>query len=612
MSTLHTARAASFKRRCLSAAECRFAFTSRANVTAATLFVALLGGCVSLWLGQDSNWDLRNYHLYNGYAALHGRLVLDLAPAQMQSYFSPLLDIAQYLLMARLPGALAGFLMGVLHGLLFLPAAGIAWCVLEGRKERAWLAPVLGLAGLCMGAVLSEFGNTMADNTTALFVLGSVWSVLRAQAGAAQDRVYLWWMLAGALMGFAVALKLTNAIYALGLAAMVLSGPGGLLQRFRGLLAVTLSALLIAGLSVGWWYWQLWQEFGNPLFPQFNALFQSSLAAQGSIGDTRWLPRNIGEHLAWPLLFTFSPKRVSEISLGSGIWAMLLVAAVLLLARRLLGRRAGDGVMFAPALRSLTVFFAVSYLLWQGMFSIHRYLAALELLAPLLLWCACVAVLPSPKGVRIGGWAVAMCVAISLIGWANWGHERWASKAFEVEQPHIEAPDQSVALLVGGEPQAWRVPFLPEAVRYAAVASNFPEAEGYRAHIAQMLAERPQHFAIIPGFMDKQVVRFESLNAKVAALGLDHEPDCVKLRWLARKVKGLRSQVEERGGRCLLIPRSGPLQAAAEVEAAERAAAQVRLAAYGLALVPESCVTLESRIGQGRFPYQWCRLVAAP
>ncbi len=29
-------------------------------------------------IGQDANWNLLNYHLYNGFAALHGRLDRDL------------------------------------------------------------------------------------------------------------------------------------------------------------------------------------------------------------------------------------------------------------------------------------------------------------------------------------------------------------------------------------------------------------------------------------------------------------------------------------------------------------------------------------------------------
>ncbi len=34
-----------------------------------------------------------------------------------------------------------------------------------------------------------------------------------------------------------------------------------------------------------------------------------------------------------------------------------------------------------------------------------------------------------------------------------------------------------------------------------------------------------------------------------------------------------------------------------------------RLAQYGLALDENSCISLSSRIGQGEYPYQWCRVV---
>lgn len=591
-------------RRFLQAIERRFAFTCASNVVAASLVLAMAGGCLSLWLGQDANWDLRNYHLYNGYAALQGRLSLDLAPAQMQSYFSPVLDVFHYLLMTVLPGPVAGFVLGVLHGLLFVPVAGIAWQVLQGRAERAWLAPLLAVAGLCTGTVLAGFGNTMADNTTALFVLGSVWLVLRGQSqGKAGTGV---WLGAGTLIGIAVALKLTNAIYAVGLAAAVLVAVRGWGQRLRALLLVTLAALAVAALVTGWWYWQLWQMHGNPLLPQFNAVFQSNMAALVGISDTRWLPRNPGEHLVWPLLFTFNPKRVSEISLLQGGWALLYVSGFVLLCRRLLrGRRAAQ---FGPVLVTLLVFFLVSYVLWQFTFSIHRYLSALELLVPLLLWCACVQLMPGVRGMRIAGWALLGCALVSLVGRADWRHEPWANVAFEVQQPQMTEPADSVVLLVGGEPQAWRVPLLPAAARYASVASNFPESEGYRQHLVAMLAERSQHFALIPGSQDEVATRFLRLNAKVQHIGLDREAGCGKLQWLARHLKGLRADVQQRQGHCMLVPRAGAERSAQEIAAAEREAAQARLAPYGLMLQPDSCVGLASRIGTAGYPYQWCRL----
>jgi hypothetical protein len=120
------------RQRLLRALDRRFAFHPRGNVIAAGLAVALLGGLLSLLLGQDANWDLRNYHLYNGYAALHGRLGVDLAPAQLQSYFNPLLDVLHYALMSGLPAPLAGFALGALHASPERPA--LAEEFLRGRE----------------------------------------------------------------------------------------------------------------------------------------------------------------------------------------------------------------------------------------------------------------------------------------------------------------------------------------------------------------------------------------------------------------------------------------------------------------------------------------------
>src|SRR5436190_23714620 len=84
------------------------------GVAAALLF----GGFASLLRGVDTNWDLRNYHFYNPWAWLHGRLGFDYAPAQVQSYYSPLLDLPFYsLAAAHLPAFAITFLMGLPFGL---------------------------------------------------------------------------------------------------------------------------------------------------------------------------------------------------------------------------------------------------------------------------------------------------------------------------------------------------------------------------------------------------------------------------------------------------------------------------------------------------------------
>jgi hypothetical protein len=53
-------------------------------------------GAASVLMGQDNNWDLRNYHYYNPFAFVTGRIGYDFAPAQRQSYLNPLLDLPFY------------------------------------------------------------------------------------------------------------------------------------------------------------------------------------------------------------------------------------------------------------------------------------------------------------------------------------------------------------------------------------------------------------------------------------------------------------------------------------------------------------------------------------
>ena len=108
--------------------------------------VPIIFGLYSLGQGADSNWDVRNYHLYNAFAFLDGKLSIDLAPAGMQSYFNPLLDVPFYLMAMHLPAMLVGFVMGVIHGLNFPLLLGICCLTLSDLPEATryqtpfWLA----------------------------------------------------------------------------------------------------------------------------------------------------------------------------------------------------------------------------------------------------------------------------------------------------------------------------------------------------------------------------------------------------------------------------------------------------------------------------------------
>ncbi len=463
----------------------------------------LFAGCLSLAMGQDDNWDLHNYHLYNPFALLNGKIGYDLAPGQWQSYFNPTLDLLYYGLVMHLPAPVAGFLMGVLHGLNFLLLAAIGRCLLPpdaAGRPRYGLCLLLALAG-CLGpAYLSEMGNTMGDNLTALCVLGALLLMLRQPLPlAAPAAALVWPLLAGLLAGFGAGLKLTNANYALALCLALLVVPGSWGLRLRAAFVFGLAVLAGIALSSGHWFWRMWEVFGNPLFPQFNQLFQGELAAPLGIGDTGWLPRSWRERLLWPFIFTFDPRRVSELMLRNPLMPLLYLAVLALAADVLRrgwqaegkanGRQAAAGPLLTPQARLLLTFIGVAYLIWLNLFSIYRYLVPLELLAPLLFW-----VLAQRLTTGAGRSAAALLLLLAVLplySSGSWGHARWTWRAFDVQVPTFSQPEQSMVVTVHGDPpMGWLVPFFPQRLAFVALGSGFPESPAFRARVDAMLAER--------------------------------------------------------------------------------------------------------------------------
>src|SRR5690242_18738499 len=109
----------------IAAASSGFVSHPRTSLSA-SLLVPVAFGLISVSLWVDTNVDLFNYHLYNPFALLNGKLHIDLAAAGMQGYFNPVLDVPYYLATQHWPPRLVGFTWGLAHGLNFALLLGIA------------------------------------------------------------------------------------------------------------------------------------------------------------------------------------------------------------------------------------------------------------------------------------------------------------------------------------------------------------------------------------------------------------------------------------------------------------------------------------------------------
>jgi hypothetical protein len=181
------------------------------------VFLALCSSnaVLALLLGKDMNWDLLNYHFYNGYALLTRRLDLDIAPAQVQTFLNPLLDLPLYLAIVNLPPIVVGAIYGFVQGLNGVAVWFIARELLPIEKisVREWAALALALVS-GLGAInVSELGGSMSDTIVSIPVLFSVALLIKGRGHletAPTAAVIRRAGLAGAVSGIAGGLKISQ------------------------------------------------------------------------------------------------------------------------------------------------------------------------------------------------------------------------------------------------------------------------------------------------------------------------------------------------------------------------------------------------------------------
>ena len=573
-------------------------------------------GILSLFRGQDRNWDLLNYHLYVPYAWLEGRHSIDLAAAQLQSYFPPLIDLPYYLAIQSLPGPAVALLMGLLHGLVFIPLFAIARQFVSLRT-----ALILSLAGCLGSAWMSGLGTTMGDNLAATGVILSfllLLPVIRGESRAAEHPLR-WLMGAGVLLGIFVGLKITNGIYALALMlAFLLSCPGSLRTRIGFVMVLGLSALAGLLASAGYWFYFLWTEFGNPLFPQFNQWFGAPLASATGVVDQANLPQSYLQALFWPLRLLTDPYHFSEVGQRSVVWLVLAVTAGGLVVQQLLTRIFRK---VQPQIRNeerfLLLFLLTGFVLWIFTFSIFRYLVALELLAPLAVWVIIRRLTPRRINRFVNPALLSLIVIVAIVGTESWGHARLAWKSVQVEVPELNQPRERVLVLVGDQPQSWRLPWWPPEVAFLGLASNFPENERFAAEAHDRLGSRAgPHLAMLPASGDRGEDTLDMANEWLAVRQVPAQ---------GRVCQFLDRLASERNLNLAMLPLPGrhPDDSVCQFYSLTRDEAEAEKAArnrdiarqnaellrpYSLSLHLDTCQLFNSRLGSQRLPYQICQI----
>jgi hypothetical protein len=433
------------------------------------------------WRGQDLNWDLLNYHFYNPYLLLDARFDSDIHAAGVQSFLNPSVDLPLFAAVRLgIPPPLFYLSLAAFHGLIPFFVYRITESLLS--RTTPLRAMVLGVVAACTAAFgagfQAEVGTTMHDNTVAVFLLASLW-LLVVRFDAIPERPRRTVLLGGALAGVAAGMKLAAAPFAVGLLAAALMLPGGARTRTTRGIRFCVAAGIGLVVSGGYWMWLMYSHFGNPVFPFFNAFFQSPFAPAENFSDGRFLPTTALQAVFYPFYWVSIQSLVTEPPFRDIRFAMVFVFLSIFGVHRLLQlitRKTTSGQPLIGKLLLIAVFWLVSYVIWLKLFSIYRYAISLEALSAVIVIGVSAALVTSwPRCLAL---VLPLCVvACASVRPPAYDRIPWSGSYFGVDGKELEKY-AGATVLMWDFPQAYVIPLFPRSSRFVRLTSNWGLDEG--------------------------------------------------------------------------------------------------------------------------------------
>jgi hypothetical protein len=419
--------------------------------------------------GKPVTFDLGNYEYYSGFAVLHGFRGPMALPGQWETYLDAQLNSIYYLLIAHLSPRRAVYSIAFLQS---LSVSVLAVCVWRGVRASGGRAIVAALTGLVAGAgaILSpifrvELGQTSSDVILPLLLFVAVAFLYRIlSVPGTGRRPFAYAGLAGALLGLAGELKLTEAAFAvailLGFAAALLVGrarAGWSYGRCVMLVAaVVLSAAVVAVavyLPMGL---MLWHRYHDPLFPFYNSFFHSPDLRPGnfSIGYAVNSPASFWEHFRGLLGGKNKQNGFLGIPEKSPVLFFALLVAAVMLVFDLIKRDKPTAVF-------IEICFVAGFVLWAVVLGFYRYLAPLEMAAGAVV-IMLVALHRVPREVLFAGIACAVLLSPIYSVMPPLGtRSKFGSSYFEVSPQAFRDLSGAGVVLAAGGPLGFLTPDLP-------------------------------------------------------------------------------------------------------------------------------------------------------
>ncbi|MGN0024782.1 MAG: hypothetical protein ACI351_05060 [Candidatus Avelusimicrobium sp.] len=339
-----------------------------------------IGGTLSLLLGQDIGVDLLNYHLYNPYAFLHGKLSIDFIPAGVvHTFFNPLADIPFFWLFYYLNDfpKLTAFIKGGYYGVLLFMLCKWVPIIFKAHPISQTVQGVIIIFSLTGMATLLQVGFSSNEELMACVAVISAYLLFRGTDEHLHFRLkYI--LLAVFLVSCAAGLKYTAAPAACGVGLCCLFLLIKNKSSYKKYLCVMSCALSGFILTNGYFLWHNWKILKNPLFPFFNNIFKSPFFPTIFLPNSESVPNNWKEYVFLPFLrlHFYDAEHCLDFRLLLGFisFAVLAAGCLYYIKKRPLSK----------TYTLLLILFIGTYIPWVFVFGNMRYAIFLEILSSLL------------------------------------------------------------------------------------------------------------------------------------------------------------------------------------------------------------------------------------